>query len=99
MHVAIRRLVSTDSHLATCITSSHLPPHAASDGVGKTSHSAGKSIKTKLYCSISVYDIITAGFMSPLSPSFAVSAEFPHSWVSLQEVPAARTPGTAGETD
>lgn len=37
--------------------------------------------------------------MPLLSPSFALSAEFPDSWVSLQEVHAARTPGTAGETD
>ena len=49
------------------------------------SHSVAAHIKTKLYCSVAVYNIITRGFMPQPSLRFALSAEFPHSWVSLQK--------------
>lgn len=40
-------------------------------------------IRTKLYCSIAVYSIITRGFMPLPSLSSASSADFPRSWSSL----------------
>lgn len=49
------------------------------------SHSVAAHIKTKLYCPVSVYSIITRGFMPLLSLSFALSAQFLHSLVSLQK--------------
>lgn len=49
------------------------------------SHSVATCIKIKLYCSISVYDIITRGFMQLLSSSIALGAQFPRSLVSLQK--------------